>query len=141
MTKDGLLESMPFAAGILLIVVQPLFDKAWHGNFSKTFDVENLPVDVVGGADWVANVSAFLPNALLTTFGALYLSVQHEDRHSGLIFWSACLVPLVSFVLYMYQAFNSKPGKSPFICGLYGMLQIWLFFLNGLGIWLAFHYN
>lgn len=137
--SSALQQSMPFAFGILLVLAQPLIDKVWKPTFDQTYKSKFLNIE--GGAEWVADVAAFLPNALLTTMGALNLSVESNEPNTGWLFWAACGVPLLSLILFLYEATSGKPQSSPRLLGTYSKLSVWLIALNSGGIFLAFHYN
>lgn len=141
MSQD-LLQAMPFLAGIALIFAQSTFDQAWKANFEKTYQAERL--DVAGGAEWVANVAAFLPNAVLTTVGALYLAVDQESASRWVVpwvYWGVAAFVSVSFGLYLFEAHRGKPARAPWLFGRFDKLQLWLLVLNNAGVVLAFVTN
>lgn len=134
---DLVIDIFPFALGILLLIGQPLIDAAWKRNVS-------LDEDALEYAEWAATVSAFLPNAVLTTFGAILIASKDDRVSSGIILCAVLLAAVVIGGMFIGEAIvYGNPGQQEPRFKPYNHLQIVLGAINFIGIILAivFHFH
>jgi hypothetical protein len=128
-------EAIPFLAGIGAILIQPLLDMIWIARFEKLYDAKDTP-GLEGGSKWIADVSAFLPIALLTVFGTvLILDTASSDQRPWFLL-ATVVGGLLTVAVYLWATMKRDPGAKT--RGPYSYSQYWLMLLNVAGAVTAF---
>jgi hypothetical protein len=127
-------EAIPFLAGIGAVLIQPLLDAIWIARFEKLYEANDK--GLVGGAKWIADVSALLPSALLTVFGmVLILDTASSDQRTWILL-AAVVAGILTTAVYLFATMKRDPDTKP--RGPYSFPQYWLMFLNVTGAVTAF---
>lgn len=127
-------EAIPFLAGIGAILIQPLLDTIWIARFEKLYRAEDK--GLLGGAKWIADVSAFLPSALLTVFGTVLILDTAADDQRPWFSLAAAVAGLATAAVYLMATMKRSPEAKT--RGPYSFPQYWLMFLNVAGAVSAF---
>ena len=132
----------PFVLGLFLVFFQPIIDVVCANQL-----VENAyDKRAREAAEWTSSVSAFLPAAALTLYGA-FLVMSDEGHEGGTVILIATVVGFVAtFLLFLHEVATGKPSRAPLVrvgSWRYTRLQCWLAFMNvvgvSLGVWYHLH--
>lgn len=127
-------EAIPFLAGIGAILIQPLLDTIWSARFEKIYHARDQGLE--GASKWIADVSAFLPTALLTVFGTvLILDTASNDQRPWLLL-AAVVAGIATAAVYLLATMKRDPEAKT--RGPYSFPQYWLMLLNVIGAATAF---
>jgi hypothetical protein len=127
-------EAIPFLAGIGAILIQPLLDTIWIARFEKLYHAKDKGLE--GASKWIADVSAFLPSALLTVFGmVLILDTASSDQRPWFLL-AAVVAGISTTAVYLLATMKRDPEAKT--RGPYSYPQYWLMFLNVVGAVTAF---
>lgn len=129
------IESLPFILGLVVTLLQPIFDRIWHHRHKEVWtdgDVNTEPP--LGGAIWAADVAGFLPTATLTVLGvALLVDVRNGGAYGEVV---VILVGLpVAFAVYVWAAARKGIPRKPKTW--WSTLQYGLMVLNVIGLCLC----
>ena len=123
-------DTAPFILAIVTILLQPAFDLLWQGRYEEVYKADRNMLE--NGATWVSMMGAFFPSAALTLF-ATFLLVEANDDERAWLFLGGAILIIVTVVLYFIASKRSHPNYQPRL-RIYYALQVWLIFLNVLGI-------
>ena len=122
--------AFPFLMSLIAILIQPALDMVWMARFEELYRARDQ--GLVGAAKWIADVSAFLPTALLTVFGAFFIldTTTRGDQRSWFLF-AACAAGVATAGVYLRAVYKRDPERKT--QGHYSGLQYWLMLLNVAG--------
>lgn len=127
-------EAVPFLAGIGAILIQPLLDTIWIARFEKVYHAKDQALE--GAAKWIADVSAFLPSALLTVFGTVLILDTASNEQRPWFLLAAVVAGISTTAVYLFATMKRSPEAKA--RGPYSFPQYWLMFLNVVGAVTAF---
>ena len=126
-------DALPFILAIAIVVLQPIYDKPWVHRWETQYQARRNSLE--GGAHWIATVSSFLPNTVLTIYGAaLLLDIDEKTRLAHVT--AIIVFILASFAIYLHVAMSGVGETRPILRN-WSYPHFWLVTLNIVGILVA----